>query len=128
MRASRALLIAAVLLTASKVHAAGIVATPPASESFGLGYTMYCYVTNASATQKVTLVQEVRSYSGAVVDSTSPFDLLPGEVEAHPPGYPGGASCVYRIVKGNAKDLRAAAHYLYFDPHVGTQLVVIPAR
>jgi len=123
MKGSRRLVItAAALLVATQAHARTL-ATAPAAAGFGVGYDLECSVTNASPTSKARLTIEVRDYSGTVIDSGGPADWAPGEA-AGLTAKPGGASCVFKIVSGNPKNLRAAA--IYTDSN--DNLVIIPAR
>ena len=115
---------AAALLAASSAEAAGVLATPPASVGFGVGYDIHCEVVNAHRAAPVRLQVEVRDYAGNVLDSALPFELLAGQSTGFDPSVGSPAYCVFRVLSGSAKNLRAAANYVDADDNI----VIVPAR
>ncbi len=104
--------IAALLLaTATYGHATQILATPPANANFQ-GWYMECAGTNASTSQKFTVVLEIDDYTGVAIKSSVPVAINPGETFTYSPsGDSSAASCVFKVVGGSSKSLRGAANY-----------------
>jgi hypothetical protein len=115
------IMIAAVsVLAASTAQAGGTLTTAPLFDGIGL---LDCRAVNASKTL-VRMTVQVRDYDGAVIDSFGPVDVLPGQITGSSPLYAGGASCVFLLVEGKPKQVRAAANYR----DASSNLVIIPAR
>lgn len=121
------LLAAAILTATTAAHAVAILATAPAYAD-PTQFFLRCDATNVSTTSTLYVAVEARDYSGKVVASNQGGDFwYPGEAAGIDVLSPQGeASCAFKVLKGNAKYLRAAA--VYRPLGAKTDLIVVPAR
>lgn len=126
MTSFRTLLLAAALLAATTAaHAVPILATAPASADPSQ-FFLRCDATNVSLTSTLYVEVDLLDYYGKVIASTSEY-WYPGQADGVTYLSPQGqASCAFKVIKGNAKYLRAAA--VYRPVGVKTDLIVVPAR
>jgi hypothetical protein len=121
MRSSIRSIIAAVgVLAASAAQGAVTLTTAPLYDVAGL---LDCRAVNVGDDVAQMTVQ-VRDYEGAVIESFVPVNDNPGLITGTSPAYAGGASCVFVIYVGKAKQLLAAANYR----DANSNLVIVPAR
>ena len=97
--------------------------TAPASATFA-NAVLLCEVVNTGPTAVITI--EVRSYTGTVVDSVGPFELMGGRTRSWPTADPFAAYCKFDVVAGSSKRLRAQA--VYSDLVTGYRMMAVPAR
>jgi len=128
MNSFRTMLLAAAILTATTAaHAVPILATAPAYAD-PTQFFLRCDATNVSTTSTLYVAVEARDYSGKVVASNQGGDFwYPGVAAGiDVPSPKGEASCAFKVLKGNAKYLRAAA--VYRPLGAKADLIVVPAR
>lgn len=123
IRLAKIVLVALALCSASRAHAAAVLATAPANADFS-GDHLYCTFVNGSSVAPSRVVVEGIGYDGTTVTS---HDVVAQPHEAiRYIAAPSASACEFTILGGKRKDIRAGALYLRkADQRIE---MVIPAR